>query len=153
MLSRPESSVMAAPTTEDIAAQIATMSGRPVLLEQDLARIYGVTVRRLRGLVQRHPRFFPGEFCFTAESSELYREGLPPVPDREAFTCAGALMAAALLHRPDQLARSVQVAAAFESVARVKHRTDHWIGPSALNDGRSRSWADGPGIRTPGAQG
>jgi hypothetical protein len=110
----PIRGVMFAPTTKEIAAHIVCLSGRPVLLQQDLARIYGVTVSRLRDLVQQHADFFPGEFCFTPELEELYREGRA-AGSCGAFTLPGALIAGALIKSPAVLARSVQVAGAFEA--------------------------------------
>ena len=106
---------MLEPTTDDIVAHIAWVGGRPILLEHDLARIYGITTTRLRGLVQRHPTCFPGEFCFTPEWEELCREGHVVGRDCAAFTFPGALVVAALLkRRPAVMARSIQVARAFE---------------------------------------
>ena len=59
---------------EEIISQIHFIRGRKVMLDSDLARIYGVETRVLNQAVRRNLDRFPGDFMFqltTEESSNL----------------------------------------------------------------------------------
>lgn len=109
-------STMLEQAAEAIAEHIIWMGGRPVLLDHDLARIFGITTRRLRGVVERHPTCFPGELHFTPEREELLRAGHVVERCCGAFTMPGVIVAAALLKSPAVLVRSIQVARAFDGL-------------------------------------
>jgi len=50
---------------------IYTIRGVKVILDSDLARIYGVLTKRLNEAVQRNIDRFPREFCFQITNEEL----------------------------------------------------------------------------------
>jgi hypothetical protein len=50
---------------------IAVVRGQKVILDSDLAALYGVTVRRLNEQVRRNSDRFPGDFVFQITESEL----------------------------------------------------------------------------------
>ena len=92
----------------DIVRSILVVRDRAVLLDADLALLYGVTTKALNQAVKRNLERFPGDFAFrltALESAELSRltapaEALrfrnirnPPV----AFTEHGAIMLAMVL--------------------------------------------------------
>lgn len=60
---------------EEIALRIVVMRGQRVLLDSDLARIYGVATKRLNEQVKRNVRRFPEDFVFqlTRDEAEAVR--------------------------------------------------------------------------------
>jgi len=107
----------------DIAQRIVVIRGQRVLLDTDLASLYGVTVRRLNEQFRRNRDRFPESFVFhltfnelrtnwsqIATSSKKYRgRGRLPL----AFTEHGAIMAATILTSPRAIEMSVYVVRAF----------------------------------------
>lgn len=53
-----------------IEAMIRTSRGQKVLLDADLARLYGVTTKRLNEAVKRNADRFPEDFLFQLTDSE-----------------------------------------------------------------------------------
>jgi hypothetical protein len=105
----------------DISRAILVLRGQRVLLDAELAGLYGVTTRRLNEQVRRNRSRFPDDFLFelTAEefghlkshfatSSWGGRRKLPL-----AFTEHGAIMTATLLNSPRAVEMSVYVVRAF----------------------------------------
>ena len=61
-------------STEIITNKIFIIRGQKVMLDRDLAQLYGVTTKRLNEQVKRNKRRFPGDFMFRltqAEAGEL----------------------------------------------------------------------------------
>lgn len=60
---------------EDIDRAILLLRGQKVLLDSDLASLYGVTAKSLNQAVRRNPERFPPDFMFelTAEEARLLR--------------------------------------------------------------------------------
>lgn len=101
---------------------ILTIRGHKVLIDADLAAIYGVETRSLNQAVKRNTERFPEDFMFrlsAAEKSEVitncdhlarlkFAKSLPL-----AFTEHGAIMAATVLNSPDAVTMSVFVVRAF----------------------------------------
>jgi hypothetical protein len=56
--------------TLDIARFIYSVRGHRVILDSDLAGIYGVETRALNQAVRRNPRRFPAEFLFQLTADE-----------------------------------------------------------------------------------
>jgi hypothetical protein len=59
---------------EAIASMILTIRGKRVILDSELARLYGTTTTRLNQAVKRNTSRFPGDFMFqitTAERDEV----------------------------------------------------------------------------------
>ena len=106
---------------ERIESRIFLARGQRVMLEADLAALYGVTVRRLNEQVRRNRDRFPKEFCFRLVPQELANlksqnatsswGGKRKLP--LAFTEHGALMAATVLTSPEAIKLSVFVIRAF----------------------------------------
>ena len=108
---------------EMIVRSILVLRGQRVILDADLARLYGVTTGRLNQQVRRNPDRFPTDFVFdlredefdnlmlqnaTSSSGHGGRRKLPM-----AFTEHGALMAASVLNSPRAVEVSVYVVRAF----------------------------------------
>jgi len=108
----------------EIAATIRLVRGQRVLLDVDLAQVYGVTTKRLNEQVRRNSDRFPPDFLIQLTNQDLaaLRSQLatlntgrgahrkyPPV----AFTEHGALMAATVLNSPRAVQMSVYIVRAF----------------------------------------
>jgi hypothetical protein len=101
---------------------IILLRGQAVLIDADLARLYGVETRGLNQAVRRNPNRFPEDFLFQlspAEKTEVitncdhlknlkFSKNLP-----HAFTEHGALMAANVLNNPEAVKMSVFIIRAF----------------------------------------
>ena len=108
---------------EDITRAILVLRGHRVLLDAELAALYGVTTARLNQQVRRNRQRFPVDFLFelTAEefsalmlqnaTSKSGRGGRRKLP--LAFTEHGAIMAATVLNSPRAVEMSVYVVRAF----------------------------------------
>jgi hypothetical protein len=101
---------------------IRTILGHKVILDGDLARIYGVPTKRLNEQVRRNAKRFPPDFLFQltpAEADNLKSQfatsslhgGRRKLP--YAFTENGAIMAANVLNSPEAVRMSVFVVRAF----------------------------------------
>ncbi len=106
-----------------VESLIKTFRGQKVILDSDLAKIYGVTTKRLNEQVKRNTDRFPADFAFQlthqevaanrsqiATGSQKHRD-LHYLPF--AFTEHGALMAANVLNSPQAIEMSVFVIRAF----------------------------------------
>ncbi|MCL4233763.1 MAG: ORF6N domain-containing protein, partial [Deltaproteobacteria bacterium] len=112
-------SLIPEPRVEEL---ILELRRQRVLLDADLARLYGVTTKALNQAVKRNAERFPADFMFqlTADEKEevvtncdhlanlKYSASLP-----FAFTEHGALMAASVLNSPRAVDVSVAVVRAF----------------------------------------
>jgi hypothetical protein len=107
---------------ERVESFIVPIRGRRVILDSDLARLYGVTTARLNEQVRRNPDRFPPDFMFCLSRQEFTalisqsatskgRGGGRKLP--KAFTEHGAIMAANVLNSGQAIAASVYVARAF----------------------------------------
>ena len=102
--------------------RILEIRGVPVLLDSDLATIYGVTTKALNQAVKRNAARFPVDFRFRLTASErdwvvtncdhLAKLKFSPVLPW-AFTEHGAIMAASVLSSPRAVEMSVFVVRAF----------------------------------------
>ena len=101
---------------------IVTLRGRKLMIDADLAAVYGVETRALNQAVKRNLERFPEDFIFRLsgeEKSEVitncdhlahlkFAKSLP-----FAFTEHGAIMAATILNSPQAVSMSVYVVRAF----------------------------------------
>jgi hypothetical protein len=120
--------------TELIQGRIIVLRGVRVVLDRDLAVLYGVPTKRLLEQVRRNAERFPEDFCFQLERQEVANlrsqfatssgghGGRRYAP--HAFTEHGALMAANVLNSPQAVAMSVHVVRAFVRLRQlmVDHR-------------------------------
>jgi hypothetical protein len=114
---------------EGIAQRILIVRGQRVLLDSDLAELYGVSTARLNQQVRRNRSRFPLDFMFLCESNELRGNLLhfatgsqkhrDPRRPPTAFTEHGAIMAATMLNSPRAVEMSVYVVRAFVKLRQV----------------------------------
>ncbi len=106
---------------EAITSRILILRGQRVMLDADLAALYGVQTRRLNEQVRRNTARFPKDFVFQVTPAEFAnlksqfatsswggRRKLPL-----AFTEHGAIMAAMVLNSPRATEVSIYVVRAF----------------------------------------
>lgn len=118
---------------DQIEPHILLVRGQRVMLDADLAALYGTTTKALNQAVKRNTDRFPGDFMFrlTAEEVEQMRSQVATADLRSqtvtsssashggrrylpyAFTEHGALMAAGVLNTPRAIEVSVYVIRAF----------------------------------------
>ncbi len=101
---------------------IHEIRGEKVILDSDLARIYGVATKRLNEQVKRNFMRFPEDFCFklTAEEKQQLVANCDHLKQIKfsktlpyAFTEHGALMAANVLNSAEAVKMSVHIVRAF----------------------------------------
>lgn len=108
---------------EAIAGLILVLREQKVILDTDLARLYGTSTMRLNEQVKRNRERFPEDFMFQLTNEEnqslisqiaiskIGRGGRRTLP--YAFTEHGALMVASVLNTPRAVEASVYVVRAF----------------------------------------
>lgn len=105
-----------------IESRILLIRGHKVMLDSDLAYLYGVSTKRLNEQVKRNKHRFPADFMFrltTKEKGEVVAncdhlrslKFSPVLP--YAFTEHGAIMVASVLNTPRAVQVSVYVVRAF----------------------------------------
>ena len=109
-------------TVVPVEVKIVVVRGQRVILDADLALLYGVSTSRLNEQVKRNADRFPTDFGFRLSQDELdelvascvhlrtlkYRNRMPM-----AFTEFGALMAANVVNSEEAVTMSVLVVRAF----------------------------------------
>lgn len=112
------------PTGEHIARSIVVLRGHRVLLDAELAALYGVTTKRFNEQVRRNRDRFPADFMFqlSAQEVESLRSQIATSKNATrggrryfpyAFTEHGAIMAATVLNSSRAVEMSVYVVRAF----------------------------------------
>ena len=114
---------------EQIQSIILVIRGERVILDSELAKLYGVTTARLNQQVRRNAERFPSDFVFniTKEENESLmlqfatskqgRGGARKLP--LVFTEHGAIMAANVLNSQRAVRASVEVVRAFIRLRRI----------------------------------
>ena len=114
----------------DLSQNIRTIRGQRVLLDEDLAALYGVSTKAFNQAVRRNLARFPADFLL--QLSEAERDSLrsqsvtlktgrgqhrkyPPM----AFSEHGAIMAASVLNSPLAVEMSVHVVRAFVKLRQI----------------------------------
>jgi hypothetical protein len=150
MKSKPSQTAVAVTTVE---GRIHLIRGAKVILDADLAELYGVPTKALNQAVKRNRERFPGEFTFrlTQEEAAAIRSQsvtlIPPEANRSqivtldetapvsrrgkhpkylpyAFTEHGALMAANVLRSPRAIQMSVVIVQTFVRLRRMAVSVD-----------------------------
>ena len=108
--------------------RILLLRGHKVLVDADLAELYGVSTKRLNQQTRRNAERFPADFVFeltpqekaevVANCNHLARLRFSPALPL-AFTEHGALMAAAVLNTPRAVEMSLYVVRAFVRLREV----------------------------------
>jgi ORF6N domain len=104
-----------------IESMILTIRGLRVMLDSDLAKIYGVATKQLNQQFKRNRERFPNDFAFPLINQEVaqMRSQIVTASKRNirhipiAFTEHGAIMLASVLNSPVAIEASIRVVRAF----------------------------------------
>jgi phage regulator Rha-like protein len=109
--------------TTPVESQILILRHQRVILDSDLAELYGVTVKQLNQQIKRNWERFPTDFMFqlTAKENQILRSQIVTSSKKHggrryppyAFTEHGAIMAATVLNSKQAIEMSVFVVRAF----------------------------------------
>ena len=116
-------------TQEVVAPFLYTVRNEPIVLDSDLALLYGVETRVFNQAIRRNRYRFPSDFAFplTKEEWSLLRSQIVTLKRGRgqhrkyfpwAFTEHGAIMAATILNSERAVAMSVYVVRAFVKMRR-----------------------------------
>ncbi len=117
------------PNNDSISRRIVLVRGQKVVIDSELADLYGVETRRLNEQVRRNAARFPPDFVFQVTAAEyavlmsqiatsnVGRGGRRKLP--LAFTEHGALMAATVLNTSRAVEVSLYVVRAFVQLREV----------------------------------
>jgi hypothetical protein len=113
---------------ERIESLIFLIRGHKVMIDAELAKLYGVTTKRLNEQVKRNKGRFPRDFMFQLTAKEkaevvancdhLQKLKFSPVLPY-AFTEHGAVMLASVLNSPVAVEASIQVVRAFVKLREI----------------------------------
>ena len=117
-MARSETSIAQAKRIEEM---IFLIRGQRVMLDSDLAKVYGVTTKQLNQQFKRNRERFPEDFAFVLTNQEVAQMRSQNVTASKrnirhapvAFTEHGALMLAAVLNSKSAIEASIQVVRAF----------------------------------------
>jgi hypothetical protein len=126
---RPQSdTLMSRLSAESIPQRILTIRGHRVMIDADLAEVYGVSTKALNQAVKRNANRFPVDFAFRLTAEE--KAELVTICDRFlrlkhstasplAFTEHGVIMAANVMNSQRAIEGSVQVVRVFVKMREV----------------------------------
>lgn len=119
------------PVVRETENRIRTIRGVQVILDYDLAELYGVETRALNQAVTRNLQRFPEDFRFqlTKEETSILKSqivtsswgGTRKLP--YAFTEQGVAMLSALLRSPEAISTSVAIMKAFVAMTSYMERS------------------------------
>jgi len=120
--------------TKKVGAKILVLRNQKVIMDADLAELYGVPVKQLNQQVKRNAKRFPRDFVFALTKVEHQtlrsqnvtsngRGGRRYLP--HAFTEHGAIMAATVLNSPRAIEMSVFVVRAFVQMRQALIANQH----------------------------
>ena len=111
---------------EAIVSKILFLRGEKVLLDRDLAELYGVETRVLNQAVRRNARRFPKDFMFTLTREEVTRISQSVTSSQvkyskrvTAFTEQGVAMLSSVLNSDRAIEVNVAIMRAFVQLRRM----------------------------------
>jgi hypothetical protein len=129
-----------------VGSKILVVRNQKVILDTDLAELYGVSVKQLNQQIKRNRQRFPNDFAFvltkpeyeglksqivTSNSGRGGRRYLP-----HAFTEHGAIMAASVLNSKRAIEMSIFVVRAFVQMRQAIARNQHIVSKLAELEAR-----------------
>jgi membrane-associated protease RseP (regulator of RpoE activity) len=111
---------------EAIVSKVLLLRGEKVLLDRDLAELYGVETRVLNQAVRRNARRFPKDFMFTLTREEVTRISQSVTSSQvkyskrvTAFTEQGVAMLSSVLNSDRAIEVNVAIMRAFVQLRRM----------------------------------
>ena len=126
-----------------IESMILNIRGQQVMLDRDLARLYGVETRRLNEQVKRNIERFPEDFMFQLTKEECSRAQIATLNDSNlisqnatsnwggtrkppyAFTENGIAMLSSVLRSPTAIEVNIKIMRAFVAMRRFLSNNAH----------------------------
>ena len=122
-------SASALPGLVDVRVRVHTIRGVAVMLDADLAELYGVSTSRLMEQVRRNAARFPGDFAFalTAAEASILMSQIATSSSRHggrrklphAFTEQGVAMLSGVLRSERAIAVNIEIMRAFVALRRM----------------------------------
>ena len=113
-------------SAEVIAARIFESRGKKVMIDRDLAALYGVETRVLNQAVRRNIRRFPEDFMFSLTRKEIMNlsqivisSKIKHAPNVFAFTQEGVAMLSSVLNSKQAIQVNIQIMRAFVTLRRI----------------------------------
>jgi hypothetical protein len=113
-------------SAEIIAARIFEIRGKKVMVDRDLAALYGVETRTLNQAVRRNIDRFPQDFMFSLTRSEIMNlsqtvisSKIKHAPNVFAFTQEGVAMLSSVLNSRQAIQVNIQIMRAFVALRRI----------------------------------
>lgn len=129
LLAMTEEQAICLVPVEAIKSNIQLLRGRHVMLDEDLAKLYGVETRRLVEQVKRNSERFPEDFMFQMSKEEavvLRSQSATSKPGRGgrryapyAFTELGVAMLSSVLRSERAVAVNIEIMRAFVEARRM----------------------------------
>lgn len=115
--------------TREIEARLIELRGKKVLIDRDVAELYGVETKRVNEAVKNNPDKFPEGYFFTLQSAEKQYlvenfDHLKPIKtstvEPRAFTEKGLYMLATILKSERATAVTIAIIETFAKVRELK---------------------------------
>jgi len=110
-----------------IEEAIVSIKGQNVLIDSDVAKIYGVETREVNQAIKNNPEKFPPGYIVEADKNELIKnfdkfkniKNYPGTP--KAFTEKGLYMLATILRSPQATAATIAIIETFTKLRELSH--------------------------------
>jgi phage regulator Rha-like protein len=110
-----------------IEKAIISVKGHNVIIDSDVAKIYGVETREVNQAIKNNPDKFPAGYVVEADKDELIKKfdksknikNYPGTP--KAFTEKGLYMLATILRSPQATAATIAIIEAFAKLRELSH--------------------------------
>ena len=119
--------------TKEVETRVIELRGQKVLLDTDVADLYGVETKRINEAVRRNPEKFPEYFFFQLQVSEKQyvvancdrlKSLTTSTVEPKAFTEEGLYMLATILKSPRATATTIAIIRAFKKLRELVRNID-----------------------------
>lgn len=119
--------------TKEVETRVIELRGQKVLLDADVADLYGVETKRINEAVRRNPEKFPKDFFFQLQVSEKQyvvancdrlKSLATSTVEPKAFTEEGLYMLATILKSPRATATTIAIIRAFKKLRELVRNID-----------------------------
>ena len=110
-----------------IEKAIVTVKGQNVIIDSDVARIYGVETREVNQAIKNNPDKFPAGYIFEVDKDEpiknfdRFKNLKHSTVQPKAFTEKGLYMLATILKSPKATAATIAIIEAFAKLRELSH--------------------------------
>lgn len=119
--------------TKEVETRVIELRGQKVILDADVAELYGVETKRVNEAVRRNPEKFPKDFFFQLQVSEKQyvvancdrlKSLATSTVEPKAFTEEGLYMLATILKSPRATATTIAIIRAFKKLRELVRNID-----------------------------